>query len=119
MKKRWIATALAAVMAAGTLAGCSSKPEETQAPAQVEMTVDAGTVQTEAPSGTEAETEAQEYGPILSKAKESGKLVAAINAQSPPWRFHKIVDGQDKLCGFEISMCYGLADYVAGDRGGS
>ena len=41
MKKRWIATALAAVMAAGTLAGCSSKPEETQAPAQVEMTVDA------------------------------------------------------------------------------
>lgn len=113
MKKRWIATALAAVMAAGTLAGCSSKPEETQAPAQVEMTVDAGTVQTEAPSGTEAETEAQEYGPILSKAKESGKLVAAINAQSPPWRFHKIVDGQDKLCGFEISMCYGLADYVS------
>ena len=58
-------------------------------------------------------TVAQEYGPILSKAKESGKLVAAINAQSPPWRFHKIVDGQDKLCGFEISMCYGLADYVS------
>lgn len=56
---------------------------------------------------------AEEYGPILTKAMETGKLVAAINAQSPPWRFHKLIDGEDTLCGFEISMCYGLADFLS------
>lgn len=119
MKKRWITIALAAVMAISTLAGCGSKPEETQAPAQAETTAAPTTqaAKTETPAETEASTETEaekeEYGPILQKAKESGKLIAAINAQSPPWRFHKIVNGQDKLCGFEISMCYGLADYVS------
>ncbi len=113
MKRRWMAAAMAAVMAVSTLAGCGAKSEETQAPPKVETTQAA-----QAPAETQAPTEAQagetqEYGPILQKAKESGKLVAAINAQSPPWRFHKIVNGEDKLCGFEISMCYGLADYVS------
>ncbi|MCI9147932.1 MAG: transporter substrate-binding domain-containing protein [Hungatella sp.] len=115
MKKRWIATALAAVMAVSTLAGCGAKPEEAQAPAPAETTQAAQTeapAETKTPAETTAQTE-EEYGPVLQKAKESGKLIAAINAQSPPWRFHKMVDGQDKLCGFEISMCYGLADYVS------
>lgn len=116
MKKRWLSAALVMAMAVSALAGCGSKPAETAAPATTAATEAATEAKAEETNAEAEETEAAEeveYGPILQKAKETGKLVAAINAQSPPWRFHKNVDGKDKLCGFEISMCYGLADYVS------
>lgn len=119
MRKQMMAMALVAGLAVSSLAGCGSKPAETQpaaAPAQTEAAKTEAekteAAKTEADK-TEAPAENVEYGPVLSKAKETGKIVAAINAQSPPWRFHKTVDGKDKLCGFEISMCYGLADYLS------
>ena len=91
MKKRWLSAALVMAMAVSALAGCGSKPAETAAPATTAATEAATEAKAEETEAEAEETEAAEeveYGPILQKAKETGKLVAAINAQSPPWRFH-------------------------------
>lgn len=113
MKKQWMAMALTMGLIAGSLAGCSSQPAQTQPAAPAQTQAEAEKTEAEKTEAEKTEATAEEYGPILSKVKESGKIIAAINAQSPPWRFHKTVDGKDKLCGFEISMCYGLADYLS------
>ncbi len=93
MRKQLMATALIVGMMAGSLAGCGSKTEGTQpaAPAQSEaaQTEAAKTEAEKAEEGkTEAKTEAPaenvEYGPILSKVNEAGKIVAAISAKSQP-----------------------------------
>lgn len=113
MKKQWMAMALTMGLIAGSLAGCSSQPVQTQPAEPAQTQAEAEKTEAEKTEAEKTEATAEEYGPILSKVKESGKIIAAINAQSPPWRFHKTVDGKDKLCGFEISMCYGLADYLS------
>lgn len=113
MKKQWMAMALTMGLIAGSLAGCSSQPAQMQPAAPAQTQAEAEKTEAEKTEAEKTEATAEEYGPILSKVKESGKIIAAINAQSPPWRFHKTVDGKDKLCGFEISMCYGLADYLS------
>lgn len=114
MRKKLFGVGIVIALMAGLTAACSSKPTETPAVSEATEASAVEETQTVTEEETVKESEGNEaYGPILSRVKETGKIVAAINAQSPPWRFHKTVDGKDKLCGFEISMCYGLADYLS------
>lgn len=49
----------------------------------------------------------------VEKIKDSGKLVVATSADYPPYEFHKIIDGKDKIIGFDID----IANEVAKDLG--
>lgn len=50
---------------------------------------------------------------ILSKIKAKGKLVVGLNAEFAPFEFHTMVDGKDKLAGFDLD----LAKEIAKDMG--
>ena len=49
----------------------------------------------------------------LAKIKAKGKLVVGINAEFAPFEFHAIVDGKDKIAGFDAD----LAKEIAKDMG--
>ena len=46
----------------------------------------------------------------LDRIKESGVLRLGTSADYPPYEFHAMVDGQDKIVGFEIAMAQKMAD---------
>lgn len=56
-----------------------------------------------------AEGEAPQ-GDVLEKIKSSGKLIVGTSADYPPYDFHAIVDGQDKIVGFDMDFAQALAD---------
>lgn len=93
MKKQFAAFTLAAMMAAVSLAGCSSKPAETEAPAATEA------AETEA-AATEAA--AEETG----AAEESkGTLVMATNAEFPPYEFRE----GGEIVGIDVEIAAAIA----------
>ena len=94
MKKQFAALSMAAMMAAVSLAGCSSKPAETAAPATEAAT--------EAASEA-AETEAEE---TEAAAESKGTLVMATNATFPPYEY---VDGED-YAGIDVEVAQAIAD---------
>ena len=49
----------------------------------------------------------------VEKIKESGKLVLGTCADYPPYEFHKVVDGEDKIIGFDVD----IAREIANDMG--
>lgn len=95
MKKQFAALSMAAMMAAVSLAGCSSKPAETAAPA------------TEAASEA-AETEAEE---TEAAAESKGTLVMATNAEFPPYEFH---DGGE-IVGIDVEIAAAIAKELGMD----
>ena len=125
MKKRMMALSLLTAAALAVLAGCSSQTEETttaapatEAATEAKTEAEAETEAAEEETEAAAETEASgEDGPIIQKLKAGEPMIVGINAQSPPWRFHKVVDGKDELKGFEVSMCYGLGEYLSEQLG--
>ncbi|AOR24614.1 ABC transporter substrate-binding protein [Clostridium taeniosporum] len=46
----------------------------------------------------------------LESIKQKGKLVVGTSADYPPYEFHKLVDGKDKIVGFDISMAKSFAE---------
>ncbi|MGL5153059.1 MAG: transporter substrate-binding domain-containing protein [Clostridium sp.] len=50
---------------------------------------------------------------MLDVIKEKGKMVVGLSADYAPYEFHAIIDGQDKIVGFDID----LANEVAKDMG--
>ena len=79
MKKQFTAVTMVAFMAAAALAGCSSKPAETEAPATEAATEAAETEAAEAAEETEA----------AEAAETNGTLVMATNAEFPPYEFRE------------------------------
>ncbi|MDY5483976.1 MAG: basic amino acid ABC transporter substrate-binding protein [Clostridium sp.] len=99
MKKQFAALSMAAMMAAVSLAGCSSKPAETAAPATEAAT--------EAASEA-AETEAEE---TEAAAESKGTLVMATNAEFPPYEFH---DGGE-IVGIDVEIAAAIAKELGMD----
>ncbi len=56
-----------------------------------------------------AETTTTEYGPILADIVANGKLKVGIIGNGPTFCFHTVVDGKDKLVGFEVEAMYEMA----------
>ena len=99
MKKQFAALSVAAMMAAVSLAGCSSKPAETAAPATEAATEAAS----EAAETEAAETEAA--------AESKGTLVMATNAEFPPYEFH---DGGE-IVGIDVEIAAAIAKEMGMD----
>ncbi len=113
MKVNWKLAAMTAITCAVFgLAACSQKSEP-----QPETKTEAATQQVSEAESTPAETKAEEenkintdeMGPIMKRAYETGTINVCYFATKPPFQFHKIVDGQDQIVGFEVA----LSDYVA------
>lgn len=51
-----------------------------------------------------------EMGETMAKIKESGKIVMGVNATYAPFEFHKTIDGEDKIIGFDIDLGQAIAD---------
>ncbi len=87
-----------------TLAACASSTKTT----------------TEKPAANDSPTakpeekpeEAKKLGPVLTRVKETGKMTTGFAAQTPPWRFHKMVNGKDTLAGFEVDLVYYITKEV-------
>ena len=92
MKKQFTAVAMAAVMAVA-LAGCSSKPAETEAPA------------TEAASEAAAEENAAEE---TEAAEEKGTLVMATNAEFPPYEYNE----GGEVVGIDVEIAAAIAAHM-------
>ena len=98
MKKLF--TILLAVTMIFTLAACgnnTAKEEPADKPEVVEET-------------PVEEVEEAAQGDVLGKIKSSGKLIVGTAADYPPYAFHAIVDGQDKIVGFDMDFAQALAD---------
>ncbi|WFA09154.1 transporter substrate-binding domain-containing protein [Tissierella sp. Yu-01] len=71
---------------------------------------------TEVPTGTPAETPADENsaeeGGKLAEIKKAGKIVLGTAADYPPFEFHKIIDGKDEIVGFDIEIAKLIADEI-------
>ncbi len=60
---------------------------------------------TNAATTNEKETEETASGENkLEQIKATGKLVIGLNADFPPFEFHKMIDGQDTITGFDILL---------------
>ena len=46
----------------------------------------------------------------LSRIEENGKLVIGTTADYPPFEFHKIIDGEDQIVGFDIEIAKLIAE---------
>ena len=103
--KKITALLLALVMILG-LAACGGS---NNAPAQ------SNTQQQAAPAADSNKSEAPAAEPAaeptyIDKIKEAGVLKLGTSADYPPYEFHTMVDGQDKIVGFEIAMAQKMAD---------
>ncbi len=45
----------------------------------------------------------------LDKIKESGKIVLGTSADYPPYEFHKEIDGEDQIVGFDVEIAKAIA----------
>lgn len=101
MKKQFTAVTMVAFMAAAALAGCSSKPAETEAPATEAATEAAETEAAEAAEETEA----------AEAAETNGTLVMATNAEFPPYEFRE----GGEIVGIDVEIAAAIAAQMGMD----
>lgn len=51
-----------------------------------------------------------DMGETMTKIKNDGKIVMGVNATYAPFEFHKNIDGEDKIVGFDIDLGQAIAD---------
>lgn len=56
------------------------------------------------------ESEDSSQGETMAKIKEEGKIVMGVNATYAPFEFHKTIDGEDQIVGFDIELGQAIAD---------
>lgn len=64
-----------------------------------------GSGQTEQ-EGTETQTEQT----TVDKIKEAGKIVVGTSADYPPYEYHTMINGEDKIVGFDIDLANAIAE---------
>lgn len=98
MKKQFTAAAMAAWMAV-SLAGCSSKPAETEAPA---------TEAAESQVEENAEKAEEETEAAAEAAETNGTLVMATNAEFPPYEFRE----GGEIVGIDVEIAAAIAAHM-------
>ncbi len=58
----------------------------------------------------ESEGDANAPGETMAKIQEEGKIVMGVNATYAPFEFHKTIDGEDQIVGFDIELGQAIAD---------
>ena len=91
--KKILGLALSAALTLGLLTSCGGAATQTQAPA-------------ESKAAEPAQSQAAE--PAGPKTIKEGKLVMGTSADYPPYEFHILDNGEDKIVGLEV----GADDYV-------
>lgn len=84
-----------------TLAGCQQQSTSSDAGDQQEVT-------NEGEQGKEENKEAVEETK-LDSIKKKGKIVLGTAADYPPYEFHKQIDGDDKIVGFDVEIAKAIA----------
>lgn len=51
-----------------------------------------------------------EVGETMAKIQSEGKIVMGVNATYAPFEFHKTIDGEDTIVGFDIELGQAIAD---------
>ena len=57
-----------------------------------------------------ANSAATEKSSALQEIKDSGKLIVGTSADYPPYEWHLVQDGEDKIIGFDIDIAQAVAD---------
>ncbi len=108
MKRRILAMVMTIAMGTMMFAGCGA-----------EGSSDSTTPDTEAVSDTASETETgsddaaestDEMGPLLSKIKESGKLIVGTASGYPPYEFVDITSADQAVIGVDMELAQAIAD---------
>ncbi len=60
--------------------------------------------------GQDSEDTSSTDGETMAKIKEEGKIVMGVNATYAPFEFHKTIDGEDQIVGFDIELGQAIAD---------
>ncbi|MGN0658990.1 MAG: transporter substrate-binding domain-containing protein [Emergencia sp.] len=60
--------------------------------------------------GSDSGDTSGEMGETMAKIKEEGKIVMGVNATYAPFEFHKTIDGEDTIVGFDIDLGQAIAD---------
>lgn len=55
----------------------------------------------------------EKYGPIMQNIFDTGKFQVATIGNRPPYNYHKLVGGDDVLCGFEVEMLKAVAEKLS------
>lgn len=113
MKKKCLALALAACMAASmTACGGSKAPETTAAATSVATEKAAEETTTEAEGASEADTTEAAAAAEITTVTE-GKLTVATSPDFAPYEFYAIgEDGTPALAGFDMALAQYIADYL-------
>lgn len=109
MKRRILAMVMTIAMGTMMFAGCGAEESSDSADATPKTeTVEATESET---AGTDDATEsAGEMGPILSKIKESGKLVVGTASGYPPYEFVDITSADQAVIGVDMELAQAIAD---------
>lgn len=113
MKKKCLALALAACMAASmTACGGSKAPETTAAATSAAAEKAAEETTTEAEGASEADTTEAAAAAEITTVTE-GKLTVATSPDFAPYEFYAIgEDGTPALAGFDMALAQYIADYL-------
>lgn len=107
--KRLMSALMAASMLAAVTAGCGGGSADTTAPAD--------TAAADTASDAAAETEEADLGPVLTRIKESGKMVVATASGYMPYEFIDISSADQKVIGVDMAMGDKIAEKLTENLG--
>ena len=114
MKKRLMAMVMTIAMGTMMFAGCgtegTSGSTDAAPKAETSEATESKTVESEATDSEEAVVSTEEAGPLLSKIKESGKLVVGTASGYPPYEFVDITSADQAVIGVDMELAQAIAD---------
>lgn len=114
MKKRIMAMVMTIAMGTMMFAGCgtegTSASTDAAPKAETSEATESKTVESEATGSEEAVVSTEEAGPLLSKIKESGKLVVGTASGYPPYEFVDITSADQAVIGVDMELAQAIAD---------
>ena len=109
MKRRILAMVMTIAMGTMMFAGCGAEETSDSADA-TPKTETAEATESETAGADEATESTGEMGPILSKIKESGKLVVGTASGYPPYEFVDITSADQAVIGVDMELAQAIAD---------
>ena len=109
MKRRILAMVMTIAMGTMMFAGCGAEETSDSADA-TPKTETAETAESEAADSEDAAEPTGEAGPLLSKIKESGKLIVGTASGYPPYEFVDITSADQAVIGVDMELAQAIAD---------
>ena len=109
MKLKKLAALLMAALTVMSLAACTT--EESGAPADDKPS------QSQGQGGTDKTGDKTDGQDGDKEPAEKKTLIVGTSADFAPYEFHKMVDGEDKILGFDIALAQKIADEMGAEIG--